>query len=307
MEIGVGLPSDLGDDDGPDILAWARRAEQLGFSSLAATDRLAGTTWDPIVALTAAAAVTTRCRLLTNVIVVPHRGSAGHLAKQLLTLDRLSAGRLVVGVGVGDRADDYRIGGQPMAGRHRRLDEMLDDIQAIWSGATPELAALGPRRPEGAPPILMGGRSTSTFHRATRHAAGWTAGISSPDQVRAGITELRRAWAKAGRSRAPHVVALSYFGLGATAPSSTPAYLRRYYAFIGPAAEAVATTAPTDTAGIRSAIDAFAAAGVDELVLLPTLSGLEQLEQLASVALSHPVTSQPSGHLRRAGSWSLPD
>jgi alkanesulfonate monooxygenase SsuD/methylene tetrahydromethanopterin reductase-like flavin-dependent oxidoreductase (luciferase family) len=241
--------------------------------------------------------VTTRSRLLTNVIVVPHRGSAGHLAKQLLTLDRLSAGRLVVGVGVGDRADDYRIGGQSMAGRHRRLDEMLEEIQAIWTGATPELAALGPRRPEGAPPVLMGGRSASTFQRAARHAAGWTAGISSPDQVRAGINDLHRAWANAGRTGAPYVVALTYFGLGAAAPSVTPDYLRSYYAFIGPAAEAVARAAPTDAAGIRSAIDAFAAAGVDELVLLPTLSGPEQLEELAAVALSHPVTSRPSGHI----------
>jgi alkanesulfonate monooxygenase SsuD/methylene tetrahydromethanopterin reductase-like flavin-dependent oxidoreductase (luciferase family) len=299
MEIGVGLPTDLAGDDGADILEWATRAERLGFSTLAATDRLAGITWDPIVALTAAAVVTTRCRLQTNVIVVPNRGSAGHLAKQLMTLDRLSRGRLVVGVGAGDRADDYRIGGQAMTGRHRRLDEMLQEIQAIWKGATTEFAAVGPRRSEGAPPILMGGRSTPSLHRAARHAAGWTAGISSPDQVRVGIAELRRTWAQAGRTGAPRVVALTYFGLGATAPSSTPAYLRRYYAFIGPAAEAVATSAPTDTAGIRDAIDTFADTGVDELVFLPTVPGSEQLELLAAAALSDSSTrfAPGSGHV----------
>jgi len=294
MEIGVGLPTDLAGDDSRGVLEWAARAERLGFSSLAVTDRLAGASWEPIVALAAAAAVTTRCRLLTNVIVVPNRGSAGQLAKQLLTLDLLSQGRLVVGVGVGDRADDYRIGGQPMEGRHRRLDEMLDEIRAIWKGEAPDLAKVGPRRSAGTPPILMGGRSAATFRRVARHAAGWTVGISSPDQVRAGVVELNREWAQARRSGSPRVVALTYFGLGATAATSTPAYLRRYYAFIGPVAEVVATSAPIDAEGIRGAIHAFADAGADELVFLPTVPGPDQLELLAAAAPhSRPTTPLP--------------
>jgi hypothetical protein len=113
-------------------------------------------------------------------------------------------------------------------------------------------------------------------------------GISSPDQVRAGVAELHRGWAQAGRSGSPRVVALTYFGLGATAVTSTPAYLRRYYAFIGPVAEVVATSAPIDAEGIRGAIDAFAGAGADELVFLPTVPGPEQLELLAAAALNSP-------------------
>lgn len=290
MEIGVGLPTNLDGADRDGTLEWAIRAEQLGFSALAVTDRLAGVTWEPIVALAAAAAVTTRCRLLTNVLVVPSRGSAGVLAKQLLTLDVVSEGRLVVGVGAGDRTDDYRIGGQPMERRHRRLDEMLDTMRAIWRGATPDLPEIGPRRSDGHPSILVGGRSVSTFRRAARHGAGWTVGISSPDDVRAGVGELRSAWANAGRPGNPRVVALTYYGLGADAPDVTPDYLRDYYAFIGPAAERVATSAPTDSEGIRRAINAFADAGADELIFLPTLRGSDQLDLLASAALD----AQPS-------------
>lgn len=297
MEIGVGLPTDVASDDRRGVLEWAMRADQLGFGTVAVTDRLAGKSWDPIVALSAVAAVTTRCRLLTNVIIVPNRGSAGHLAKQLLTLDVVSDGRLVVGVGVGDRADDYRLAGQPMEGRHRRLDEMLNEIQAIWNGSTPTVAAMGPRRTDGGPPILMGGRSGAALARAARYAAGWTVGISSPDQIRAGVVELRQAWAEAGRTETPRVVALTYFGLGATAATSTPAYLRSYYAFIGPYAEVVATSAPTDIDGIHRAIDAYAEAGADELVFLPTVAGAEQLELLAGAVL----TDTASGNAPRHG------
>src|ERR1700761_5498491 len=112
MEIGVGLPTNLDGADRDGMLEWAIRAEQLGFSALAVTDRLAGATWDPIVALAAAAAVTTRCRLLTTVLVVPSRGSAGALAKQLLTLDVVSAGRLPVGGGGGGPAGRAPAGGE---------------------------------------------------------------------------------------------------------------------------------------------------------------------------------------------------
>lgn len=282
MEIGVGLPTNTGGASGPDVPNWAARAERLGFACLAATDRLAGETWDPIVALSAAAAVTTRCRLITNVIVVPNRASAGHLAKQLMTLDQLSEGRLVVGVGVGDRTDDYRVAGQPMEGRHQRLDVMLNQMLAVWAGADPALAGVGPRLNEHGPPILMGGRSASTFQRAARHAIGWTVAVSSPEQLSAGVAQLRHAWVEAGRSGQPRVVALTYYGLGNDSATVTPAYLRDYYAFIGPIAEVVATSAPTDAEAVDRAITAYADAGADELLFLPTIPGAEQLELLAA-------------------------
>lgn len=292
MEVGVGLPTSIAGVSGQVATAWAQKAERLGFSCLAATDRVAGSTWDPIVALSAAAAVTNRCRLMTNVVVVPNRGSAGQLAKQLMTLDQLSEGRFVAGVGVGDREEDYRVAGQEMKGRHQRLERMLDEIQEIWSGSGPGLEQVGPRFAKGGPPILIGGHSEATFRRAARFGIGWTVAISHPDQVRAGVEDLRKAWAKAGRYGEPRVVALTYFGLGEDAPQETPAYLRSYYEFIGPIAEMVATTAPTNPEGIRGAIAAYADAGADELIFLPTVGAIEELELLADAArLSLPAAS----------------
>lgn len=287
MEIGVGLPTNLEDLSTHDVLDWARRADHLGFSSLAATDRLTSLTWEPVVALGAAAAVTSRVRLLSNVIVVPNRGSAGLLAKQLMTIDQVAEGRLVVGVGVGDREDDYRLAGQSMDGRHGRLDSMLDEISMIWSGSDPESAKIGPRFSSGGPPLLVGGRSPSTFRRAAERGIGWTVAISSPEQVRMGTAALGEAWADAGRPGKPRVVALTYFGLGPAAAAVTPRYLRDYYEFLGPIADIVATTAPTDEPGVQAAIAAYAEAGADELVFIPTIADGDQLDLLAGVTEEH--------------------
>lgn len=295
MEVGVGLPTHLAGVSGRAATRWAVHAEELGFCTLAATDRLAGGTWDPLVALSGAAAVTTRCRLLTNVIVVPNRCSAAQLAKQMMTLNRLSEGRFIAGVGVGDREDDYRLCGQSMEGRHGRFEEMLTEMHSIWAGLDADQRQIGPRRPEGGPRVLMGGRSSATFDRAARHGIGWTVSISSPAVVRAGVEELRLAWARAGRYGEPRVVALAYFGLGPEAPAATPAYLRSYYEFMGPIAETVASTAPTSAEGIRDVIAAYVDAGADELIFLPTIPDPDELDLLgeaAHVALQSVVSAR---------------
>jgi alkanesulfonate monooxygenase SsuD/methylene tetrahydromethanopterin reductase-like flavin-dependent oxidoreductase (luciferase family) len=204
----------------------------------------------------------------------------------------VSQGRLVVGVAAGNRPDDYAVAEQSMRGRHRRLDEMLERMQRIWAADEPEFAAMGPAV-DGDPPILIGGRAAGAFERAARFGAGWTVGFASPDRVREGVADLERAWGRAGRDGRPRVVALTYFALGADAPVRGAAYLRGYYEFLGAeVADRVAATAPTDADSVAEVLDGFAAAGVDELVFLPAVPGLEQLDLLADVVAASPAAEQ---------------
>jgi alkanesulfonate monooxygenase SsuD/methylene tetrahydromethanopterin reductase-like flavin-dependent oxidoreductase (luciferase family) len=100
---------------------WARRAEAAGFSTLAVLDRLAYPNLEPLACLAAAAAVTERISLMTDVLLAPLHSNTALLAKQASTIDAIAGGgRLTLGVGVGGREDDYRAVGashpRPRAG-----------------------------------------------------------------------------------------------------------------------------------------------------------------------------------------------
>src|SRR4051794_41336254 len=112
MDIGIGLPDGVPDVDRTGVVEWARRAEAAGFSSLGTLDRIAYGNYESFVALAAAAAVTKRIRLVTDILIAPLRANTALLAKQALTIDHLGGGgRVVLGLAVGGRADDYALGG----------------------------------------------------------------------------------------------------------------------------------------------------------------------------------------------------
>jgi alkanesulfonate monooxygenase SsuD/methylene tetrahydromethanopterin reductase-like flavin-dependent oxidoreductase (luciferase family) len=282
VQIGIGLPNTVLEVPGRLLVDWARRAQERGFSSLATIDRIAYPSYDSLTALTAAAAVTDRIGLLTNVLLAPLYQPV-HLAKVTACLDQISDGRLTLGLGVGGRPDDYQLTGRSFGDRGRRLDADLELLHHAWAGEP----VAGGRFPVGPPtrrgriPLLIGGQPALAAPRAVRWGAGFTIGGAPPEMAAGAIQEFKTAWEQAGGSGRPRVVALAYFSLGEEHTEESLRNLRSYYGFLGDWAEQIASGAPRTPAAVRETAAAFAEAGVDELVLDPTVADLDQVDRLA--------------------------
>src|SRR3954452_6409877 len=134
MDVGIGLPATIPGVQRDQLLEWARRADARGFSSLGTIDRIVYGNYEPLIALAAAAGVTERIRLATTIMIAPYRANGALVAKQAASLDRVSGGRLTLGVAVGGREDDYEVSGVDFHERGRIMDEMLEQWQRIWRG-----------------------------------------------------------------------------------------------------------------------------------------------------------------------------
>ena len=278
MRIGVGLPTSTPPVGaryrGRELVDWATRAEAGPFASLGVTDRLVYDCTDPMVALAAAAAVTTRLRLVTMVVIGPIRPAAV-LAAQAASLDALSGGRVTLGVSLGARPDDYDAAGAQWRNRGRQLSDELAAMRDIWEGTT-----VGPRPASpGGPDLLVGGGSGAAFLRAARLADGYVHGGGPPRAFAAAAGRARAAWADAGRPGEPQLWGQSYFSLAD--PDAGAAYLRHYYAFTGPFAGRVAAGLLDSGKALREQVAGYAEAGCDELVLLPATSDPAELDRLA--------------------------
>ncbi len=288
MNVGIGLPSTIPGIDRDALLAWARRAEERGFSSLGVLDRIVYPNYDPLVALAAAAVVTERIRLTSDIILGPVRGNGAVLAKQAATIDNLSGGRLTLGIALGAREDDYAATGTPFKRRGRLFDEQLAEMKAIWAGEDRGTAgAIGPPAArEGGPELVIGGGTEVAIPRILSHGDGWTMTGAPPDQFKQGSAEVREAWSRAGRDGEPRLIALCYFGLGDGGEEAARKDLGHYYAWLGEETAAqIAASAATDEDTIRAYRDGFADAGADELICFPTSSDVAQVDLLADAVL----------------------
>jgi probable F420-dependent oxidoreductase len=251
----------------------ARAAEAAGFESLwggehvvlpdpqappsplAPGDRIV----DPVVALAFVAAHTSRIRLGTGIIILPQRNPLV-LAKELATLDVMSNGRLIVGIGVGYLEPEFRALGAPFEERGRVTDEYLAAMRAIWTEERPayrgrfaafERVQAHPQPVQKpTPPIVIGGHTKAAFRRAVAHGHGWYGFALDAAGVARCLDGLREAAATIER------------------PSSLP-----------PLEISVSPRGRVD----RASAEAFAALGVHRLIVIPPrgadTAGLEQFTE----------------------------
>lgn len=283
MDIGIGLPNTVPGTEGAALTDWARRAEDAGFSTLGTIGRLVYPTFDELIALAAAAAVTSRIRLTTSVLLAPLQSNTALLAKQAASLDRLSGGRLVLGLGLGGRDDDYAAAGVPTKGKGHRLEEQLAEMKEIWSGRSyGDGGAIGPKPVrDGGPELILGGSAEASFDRVARLADGWIMGGGSPEMFAQASTAVDAAWQEAGRDGRPRKLTLAYFALGPDARAQADAYLLHYYGFLGDMAQQIAASAAINTEMVKAYAAAFESSGCDELIFVPTASDPEQIRLLA--------------------------
>jgi probable F420-dependent oxidoreductase len=186
LHLGVSLQPRWPLDDGAGALRAARHAEELGFDHVAVGNRLLdsgfGLDTDPLVLLSAVAGATTRLRLLTSVLVAPYY-PALVLANQAATLDVVSGGRLILGVGTGWNPDEFTAVGVPARERGARTDDHLAAAKALWTRRPADFtgpfttlreARLGvPPVTAGGPPVWVGGHSDAALRRVLRFGDGW--------------------------------------------------------------------------------------------------------------------------------------
>lgn len=275
MDVGVGLPSMLPGTAREDVISWATTTEEAGFSTVAVLDRLVYDSWEPLVTLAVAAAVTRRVGLLSSVLLAPYRTDRAVLAKQAATVQVASGGRLTLGMAVGLRPDDYAATGADFGTRGRRLDALADELTALWAGS-------GPLRigPHAAPALAFGGQSEAAVRRAGRRGGTWIAGGGGPDRFARSLAWARGIWADQAAAE-PRTAALCYFALGDDAEHLARGYLGPYYAAAGPRfADTVIAAVPCGVDALRATVRQYRAAGCDELLLFPCSRRPDQLEAL---------------------------
>ena len=258
-------------------MEWARRADESIFSSLGVLERVAWDAHEPLGVLEAAAQVTSNVSLCTMVVIGPLRNDHD-LATRAARLDRMSGGRLVLGLAVGARVEDYEAAGVDHRSRGRRFDEQLPNLRSLW--AAEEDAAGEPRR--GGPTLLVGGTSGISFGRMARHADGYVHGGGPPRAFRRAAAAARAAWADLERPGSPQLWAQGYFALGDAADTGRR-YMEDYYEFTGPFASRIVEGLLVSPQDVVAFARGYKEAGCDELVLLPAVPDPDQVDRLAEV------------------------
>jgi probable F420-dependent oxidoreductase len=232
------------------LIAFARRAEALGYDSLWVSDHVvvpwritsrypynasgdfplppAGDFLEPLTALALVAGVTDRVALGTSVLVLPHRHPV-LAAKMLATLDHLAPGRVICGAGVGWMREEIELlGAAPYARRGAWSDEAIAVMRACWSDERAAFAgdffrfeAVGcrPRPAHGTIPIWIGGHTDRALRRVVELGDGWHAAFPRRDDMAEALTRLRGACAKAGRDPASLTIS-ARMGLSAKQPAA---------------------------------------------------------------------------------------
>jgi alkanesulfonate monooxygenase SsuD/methylene tetrahydromethanopterin reductase-like flavin-dependent oxidoreductase (luciferase family) len=284
MDIGIGLPNSLLDVDGPELVPWALRAEERGFSVLGTIGRVTYASHEELVALAAAAGATQRIELMTSVLVAPPRQPV-LLAKQAATLDATSGGRFRLGLGIGGRDDDWLALDEEPMHRGEKLEECIAVCRRVWAGERPAGADLPVGPQPWNLPIVLGGYSEAAFRRAGRLADAFIAAPMAPEAVANAYRIVRESAADAGR-REPTLYAARYAAVGDDVAEEADRNAESYYAFGG--AELVETVRDgvlRSTEAIRETLGTLSEIGVAETCLWPLARDIGQVDRVADAAL----------------------
>jgi probable F420-dependent oxidoreductase len=189
---------------GPTLLDWGEEIERLGFDVLFFRDHVLwhSAVLDPFTILGALAARTSRVRLGPGVLLLPLR-SPVLVAKAIASLDFISSGRAILGIGIGGEfPKEFEACGIPVSERGRRADEGIEAIRTLWTRSPAtytgqfvrfEDVVMEPRPAQAPhPPIWVGGRSEAALRRAGRLGDGWFAYFVTPPQFREGLEKIGR-------------------------------------------------------------------------------------------------------------------
>jgi probable F420-dependent oxidoreductase len=218
MKIGVSLLNNWGFADVQTLVGLAERADALGFDSVWAhdhvfnvghvLDRIGGRPYyEPLTLLSYVAARTKRVKLGTSVLVLPYHNPI-RLAKIAATLDVLSGGRLILGIGVGAIENEMEAMGTPFKERGKFTDEAITVMRTLWSEEDPRFVGkysqfagmkFSPKPTQKPIPIVVGGVSHAAIRRAARTGDGWQPIGLTPEKLKQGIAVLREEARAAGR------------------------------------------------------------------------------------------------------------
>ncbi|MBT6272553.1 MAG: TIGR03619 family F420-dependent LLM class oxidoreductase [Chromatiales bacterium] len=227
MDIGVTIPNHWGVRNVHDVVEIASQAEALGYASVWTMDHLLNVArvrerlednpyWHPMTILTAVAMRTTSVKLGTSVLVLPYHDPVG-LAKYAATLDALSNGRLILGVGVGALREEFDALGVPMNRRGALTDESIAVMRDLWTNPDPSFTGgryrfddlkFSPvciQQPHV--PLWIGGSSEAALRRTALVGDGWHPASVTPEVFSTAVIRLRELTSEAGRD--PNAIATS--------------------------------------------------------------------------------------------------
>lgn len=285
MDIMMGLPTFISHGR-KEELAWYRKIDEGPWSGLAICDRLVHSGWALSVQLAAAAAMTERAQLWTAIAALPLRNPV-LFAKELATIDVLSGGRLTLGVGIGGYEEDYEAIGEDLALPRQRLDEQVAIMRKIWL-QEPPVDGFGPIGPapvqKGGVPLVAGVMGPKAMARVAK----WANGVNDPSHtgsldgeiLNAQREKVVKAWKDAGRTDRPHFSTCVYFALGANAKQQLVEHMLDFYRPLTEESISYANNATNyGEAGLRNAIDGARAAGLDNIILMPTTADPSEIDR----------------------------
>ena len=296
MQFGVTIPNNWGVEDPQEVLTLGPLAESLGYDSVWTMDHLFNTGfilerledrpyYHPLATLSYLAATTNRVSLATSVLVLPYHNPV-ELAKYAATLDQMSGGRVILGVGVGAMTEEFQALGIPLRQRGSLTDESIAVMKELWTNHSPSYSSRrwefsGLRfspKPVQQPhiPLWIGGSSPGALRRAATVGDGWHPTGLSAEDFALGRQEITRIARDSGRDPASIAMSARVEVEVHGGPSSSRAAGR-------------ARIPGDDPEAMRAGIEAYRAAGVDHILLALNSGDTGRLRELMDAIAGHVI------------------